>query len=92
MRSKIVHHEEALNDLRNTIAERDRELHKQKDKSSSFDVLKSREEDLNGQVLMKDVTIGNLKQAINELNQEKLIELSEKNASERKVEKMVFEL
>ena len=41
---------------------------------------------------MKDVTIGNLKQAINELNQEKLIELSEKNEKERKVEKLLFEL
>ena len=41
---------------------------------------------------MKDVTIGNLKQAINELNQEKLIELSEKNEKERKVGKLLFEL
>ena len=43
LRSKIVHHEESLSDLKSTIADRDRELHKQKDKLAAFDILKSRE-------------------------------------------------
>ena len=51
----------------------------------AYDFLKEREEELNGQLLMKDVTIGNLKQTINELHQEKSIENSEKNAAQRKI-------
>ena len=46
-------------------------MHKQKDKVGNFEALKAKEEDLNGQILMKDVTIGNLKQTLNELHQDK---------------------
>lgn len=40
-------------------------MHRQREKIANYEILKAREEDLNGQVLMKDVTIGNLKQTIN---------------------------
>lgn len=46
-------------------------MHKQKDRAGNFEALKAKEEELNGQLLMKDVIIGNLKQTLNELHQDK---------------------
>lgn len=57
-----------------------------------MDVIKAKEEELNGQVLMKDVLIGNLRQAINELQQEKSKEVYERNGYERKIDRLTSEI
>jgi chromosome segregation ATPase len=59
---------------------------------TNYDVIRAREEELNSQVLTKDVTIGNLKSMINELQQDKNRDISDKNALERRVERLTEEI
>lgn len=58
-------------ELKSSLTEKEKESQKQKDRISTYELLKAKEDDLNSQLLTKDVLIGNLKQVINELQQEK---------------------
>lgn len=84
--------EENAAELKSSLTEKERDFQKQKEKISYYEVLKAREEDLNGQISMKDMLIGNLKSTINELSQEHNKELNEKGAYERKIERLTEEI
>jgi hypothetical protein len=54
-----------LSELKQTLNEKERDIQKQKDKISNFETLRGKEDDLNSQILLKDLQIGNLKQSLN---------------------------
>lgn len=63
-----------------------------KEKIVSLEGLRVKEEEINGQLLSKDILIGNLKQTINDMQVEKNRTVQERALLDAKIEKITTEL
>ena len=63
-----------------------------KEKIVSLEGLRAKEEEINGQMLSKDILIGNLKQSINDMQVEKNRTVQERALLDAKIEKIMAEL
>ena len=63
-----------------------------KEKIVSLEGLRAKEEEINGQLLSKDILIGNLKQSINDMQVEKNRTVQERALLDAKIEKIMAEL
>lgn len=92
LRTKVASLEDNNADLKHAVADKDREISRQKEKNANLEALKGKEEDWNSKILAKDLLIGNLKQNIQELNTEKNRDAQERNVLEAKVYRLEAEL